>query len=1226
MNLKPLWYSALFLALALIGSTRFYTFNKLTDSEVMERFTSYFEDQSALLDEVLLKDFDDEAWNSRSMLEQLSALPFEFFAFRDDEPIFWTTDKVHFEPLPATGLVEFDFLLLGDGLYYVRFLKDTSGVSKYALLHLVHRAGGRWSASLNNTAAAPMNVSSWVYVEQDTTPYVLQNSRGWPRFYLSFETPTTSRQNDGWLFTLFFVLSLILIVFLWLRSKALSNRTLIQYYAKLFLLWMGVRLLYHFGWFKYGLATSLLFSPELYARSTLSASLGELLWNVFILFLGVQIVYFFCVEHCKKRTPSTLFRLLVVGFVPAVILVVISEQIRYLILDSNINFDPVRITDLTMLSVLGMVVIALYFYLFFYLLFLLKKGMRSSAKISRLETLGLLLFPIGVLLLYSALFHFTGYVYGVLFVIVSIASGYYILTTRLRDGFYFVWALCVSLLFTTIILHNVSLKEQEYRKLFANKSIYERDLEVEMQLIKAEELMERDRVLELGFYESEILDKPGLQELLKYEYLLDFLVDFEVDIHIYSGDYQGWSGSQLAEYNRFKTLYNESVGANLSKRFIELRKGSRYNGYMSAHQIGEEGHADYRALFIILRQKVRSSDRVFSEFTNRSRITLQNPYGYFFALYHLDKLVRVSPDFAFPRYASLLEAVESGTFVTNQGFNSYFFKPDLERTLIVVKPVRTFRQGFTVFAAIVLGWSILWFLVPILSMILRVIAINLNQVPMLLRPIPGRKSKFILPSFKSILLKNKIRTALLAELVVSFFVATLLVANFLSSSYADMQQRSILEKVKSISADLEKSGFLEQTYLSGPRKEFLMNLSESNNIDINLFDAYGRLLASSNMVLRQQKVLNNYINPFAFYNLVNQGLFSYQQEEQIHNLVYRSYYQAVFDKNQELAGFINLPYFDKQNEARNEITSLLVDVLNVFVLFFMLTAILSVWLSHFISRPLEIISQNLRSFKLGDPKQKINWYSEDELGQLVFTYNKVVSELDKSIAKLAQTEREGAWREMAKQVAHEIKNPLTPMKLSVQHLQRSVMQTDPQTQEKIQKSCTLLINQIDLMTKIADEFSSFAQMPVAKPKQMYLVALLHEVISLFENTDHLEIITNFNPQSTVLIFVDADQFKRVLINLIKNAHQARKSDQSCVLKIGIAESHNTVTVSFADNGSGIAPELEGRIFSPNFSTKTSGMGLGLAISKKIIELAGGTIHFKSRPQAGTTFYIKLPIV
>jgi nitrogen fixation/metabolism regulation signal transduction histidine kinase len=274
--------------------------------------------------------------------------------------------------------------------------------------------------------------------------------------------------------------------------------------------------------------------------------------------------------------------------------------------------------------------------------------------------------------------------------------------------------------------------------------------------------------------------------------------------------------------------------------------------------------------------------------------------------------------------------------------------------------------------------------------------------------------------------------------------------------------------------------------------------------------------------------------------------------------------------------------------------------------------------------PLSLIREKLKSIQLGKKNEPINYLSNDEIGELVKEYNHKVEELAISAELLAKSERESAWREMAKQVAHEIKNPLTPMKLNIQYLQRAKAEKMENYNEFFDKVTRNLIEQIDTLSDIATEFSNFAQLPNTKNEKFDLALVLSNLCDLFEPTNNLEFRFNFPLSGIVIINSNKEQLTRAFLNLIKNSIQSIPPEQKGEINIGIKLTLKTAIVNITDNGSGISTEVQEHLFEPNFTTKTSGMGLGLSIAKNIINTCKGEIWYETSFGIGTSFFIEIP--
>lgn len=270
-----------------------------------------------------------------------------------------------------------------------------------------------------------------------------------------------------------------------------------------------------------------------------------------------------------------------------------------------------------------------------------------------------------------------------------------------------------------------------------------------------------------------------------------------------------------------------------------------------------------------------------------------------------------------------------------------------------------------------------------------------------------------------------------------------------------------------------------------------------------------------------------------------------------------------------------------------------------------------------------MIRERFSTLNLSSGIEKIDYQSSDELGDLINEYNLMVEKLAESAAQLARSERESAWREMARQVAHEIKNPLTPMKLSIQHLEKAWNDHTPDWQNKLERTTKTLVSQIDSLSAIATAFSDFAKLPTAKNEKVDLCIILRSHIGLFSNYPKISITINV-PEHPCYVFADEKQLSRVFVNLFTNAIQAIPAGSQGRITITVSKDFSYYKITLRDNGIGMTEEQQLKIFSPNFTTKSSGTGLGLAMVKNILESAGGKITFTSKPRQGTTFEIELP--
>ncbi|MDA3822605.1 MAG: ATP-binding protein [Bacteroidales bacterium] len=369
------------------------------------------------------------------------------------------------------------------------------------------------------------------------------------------------------------------------------------------------------------------------------------------------------------------------------------------------------------------------------------------------------------------------------------------------------------------------------------------------------------------------------------------------------------------------------------------------------------------------------------------------------------------------------------------------------------------------------------------------------------------------------------------------------------------------------------------------------------------------------------------MNRYAFEKLSEQNYSALIQTERIGDMTYQSAYVPLLNSENTFLAYLNLPYFTQPEILTQEVTNMVVAILNTYVILLLFILFLSVFLADRITQPLRFLQSRIAQLSLSKKNEKITYKGRDEIAGLVNEYNYMVDELERSAELLTQSERETAWREMAKQIAHEIKNPLTPMKLNIQHMLRMIDEDSENIEEKVIKLSQNLIEQIDLLTSIANEFSNFAKMPRAKYKKINLVVKLQNVVDLFENSDGLHINLDLGNITDLMAYGDPEQFQRVIINLVKNGIQSIPDGREKLITISLEEApEDTAIIAVSDNGKGIPEEIQDKLFQPNFTTKSSGMGMGLAISYNIIKSMDGNVWFSTRVNEGSKFFVKVPIL
>ena len=336
---------------------------------------------------------------------------------------------------------------------------------------------------------------------------------------------------------------------------------------------------------------------------------------------------------------------------------------------------------------------------------------------------------------------------------------------------------------------------------------------------------------------------------------------------------------------------------------------------------------------------------------------------------------------------------------------------------------------------------------------------------------------------------------------------------------------------------------------------------------------------------------------------------------------FQSSYTVLKDEFGKNYAILFFPYFQDVSFAESELNVFLTTLYQIYFIMLVVAIVLAYFISRYVTRSIETIRLKIGQTGLLKKNEKILLKNATkEIDSLVNSYNKMIDDLEDSAEKLAKSEREQAWEEMARQVAHEIKNPLTPMRLTVQSYQNTNSLESKEEKDKLNDFCDTLIEQIDTMSTVATSFSDFATLPKTQLEKSDIVDTTKKVIEIFEQNN----ISFTTSKESIVIKLDKEQWIRVMTNLIKNSIQSIPSDREPNINVEITDSKNSVKVLVSDNGLGVLEENKEKIFEPKFTTKTDGMGLGLGIVKNIINSHRGKISYKSKPKKGTKFTIALP--
>lgn len=404
-------------------------------------------------------------------------------------------------------------------------------------------------------------------------------------------------------------------------------------------------------------------------------------------------------------------------------------------------------------------------------------------------------------------------------------------------------------------------------------------------------------------------------------------------------------------------------------------------------------------------------------------------------------------------------------------------------------------------------------------------------------------------------------------------------------------------------------------------KDEIFDIDAIHNLQINLYDLEGQLLKSSKRTI-QRDTTEICLNAEILNTLANTTEHRYVVKNKEAGQTFQSSYSYITDGKFKNLAILNLPYLENDDFLNKELKEFLTRLAYAYLVLILVAIVFAYFISKYITKSLRTISDKMNETRLEKRNKRIEIKSSsEEIETLVNSYNSMIDELEASAVVLATNEREQAWREMAKQVAHEIKNPLTPMRLTVQSFQRKFDPNDENIHQKVEEYSNTLIQQIDTMSSIASAFSNFAKMPAQKSEVLNVVHIVKLALDIF-NEDYIEF---YSDEKEIIAKFDRTQLIRVVTNLVKNGIQAIPNDsKNPRIEVRVFTEGQNVNITIEDNGSGIAEDTKHKIFEPKFTTKSSGMGLGLAMVKNIVETYNGSITFTTELGKGTVFTVSIP--
>ena len=960
----------------------------------------------------------------------------------------------------------------------------------------------------------------------------------------------------------------------------------------------------------------------LQTNGLLFGSLGDLLITVIFVWIFVK----FLVDYVPLRIKfpvdygrrQLFYGVIILIFTGAVWLSSLLAQNT--ILYSNASFkivDLLRLKTLVSLSIIFIV---------FHCLFILTKRLAIVAgnlNIHRQDRFKLaLLTIIGFVLLHIGLnVTFTSFVVAAFILLFAWFTDK--ISKSERSNLTVVYLLFWITFFSSIVALHVNIydaeREENQRVELAKELIKQENLTAEVLLEGIALKMISDGTIR-AYYRTPFLPKSELYQRVRNKYFNEYFTRYDVSIYLFDANGNPLRGMGKLDKSYFdqKILDNTLDTKNNYVYSVINPQGSF--SYILRLQVFNSASPQNNGYIVVEISEDETEKTVYPELVLPDKFrspTYIEDYNY--AIYKKDKSETVVGNFPYPEVRGIdYKTANKYKFLTKDGFSHLIYndaphpkdKQNIFKSAIVSMREKGLLENFTLFSYL---FVFLIFIV-LLFLVIRAFVFEPSQ-------------KIVLRNLLFSSLRKRINTLLVIIVFISLLAIGLITVWYFTMRSGE-NQKMRLERIRnSVVAAMEYE--FENIDMQQDKDkviETVKEISDIHNIDVSLYDLDGSLIGSSLPILFDRGVVSKRMNGNAFTKLKIDYQRKAIQTENIGTLEYLAAYSTIKNANNNEIAYLHIPYFARDKNVQLDISNFLVVLFNVYIFILLLAVLSGVFLSNSVTRSLVLIGEKLRQIRLGGKNEKLEWPDNDEIGALVNQYNSAITDLDQSVEMLAQAEREYAWQEMAKQVAHEIKNPLTPMKLSIQHLQRAQSENHPRLMEMTEKVTKTLIEQIEHLTKIANEFSSFAQMPKPQEEYIELSEMLQNMLSLYEENgeDNLTIVKHF-PREDAFIFADRTQINRVFLNIVKNALEAMDETPRKLLAVKIQIKDEKVLLGFTDNGKGIPEDQKRKIFVPSFTSKNSGMGLGLAISKNIIESSGGRIWFETELGRGTTFYIELPL-
>jgi|GEM_PF-5404704 signal transduction histidine kinase len=941
-----------------------------------------------------------------------------------------------------------------------------------------------------------------------------------------------------------------------------------------------------------------LFSIETYTSNAFLFSLGDVFLNSWLLLILTE---FYLIRYKTQIVKKTHLQLLTY-FIWGIFICLWFYVWNSLVFESKILFDIYKSSSFSVFSIIAYIIIGIFAWIFVrYSTFLIQLLQKFGLK-KYLIYLIVLFISIALILAFYIKISFH---WSFIFIVFSLFIVWY------RKNKHFLFYLLDIIIITCFIIfytfHIYNEKKENLKQVVAFSLANEKDYVAQMLLLDIEKRIKRDRILQ-SLLNKAYDNRYEIYQYLKDNYFYGFWSKYDLQVTI-CNNFDNLrlmpSGQIIRCFDYFHKIISSKSSNFGSEQFYsvltEYGEISFLGKFSFPYFIASD--TSEKSIFIELSSKPITNAPGYPDLLmdNKTFQSLNKQWPNY-AKYQNNKLIQQKGDFLYPNIFAFKKPVIANFISDNKdGFKHLIYAPN-NKNIVVVSSENTLWFNYLV--ALMYLFNIYTIIFAIFYGIYYIAKNRQNFTY-------GFRFKYI--------------STFIVVLLSSYILIALYTLIFFQGRYQKKNIDQLVLKNQVMLNHLHEQIGKWNNLFSLPKNEITRFLITTSNIfysDVNIFTSNGELFATSRPAFYEKGLKSKLIDYDVIQQIVEKNKSQFIKEESVGNFVYIASYTALIEDN-KLFGILQFPHFTEKEKMQSEIFSVLINLTNIFLLFIILSFSIVLLISNGILKPITYLQTYFKKIQTSKSIQPIAYTERDEILPLVNEYNRMLEELARSTEKLLQNERELTWREIARQIAHEIKNPLTPMKLNIQYLLKQKKEKGYIPDEMLKNTMRILLEQIDSLSSIASAFSNFAKMPSPQLEEIELQQEIEKAIHLFTNSE-FEIQFNSNGIKQCYIIGDKEYIQRILNNILTNAIQAIPLDREKEIKISTQQFENKIVISVKDNGIGISNDVAQNIFKPSFTTKSSGMGMGLALVKNMVETMSGKIYFESQINIGTTFYIEFP--